>query len=181
MLPPSWPSLQQVLLCPPAKSLLEFTFRYDYYPPDHEPRQDLISALLWALVKAKAEGVRATLGEVTATQTDSGSRSEVKFRVEGVVRDRGQKSCSTIRQTLAYTNIPHILLARRAPFSSKREAASQVQECLAEIGHGGESSDGWETAVLLDKEEKLAELWSGEECLFNVSSPLYHDTVEKEK
>ncbi|KAI4903169.1 hypothetical protein NFI96_020760 [Prochilodus magdalenae] len=33
----------------------------------------------------------------------------------------------------------------------------------------------------VDKEEKLVELWSGGECLFNVSPPLHHDRVEKEK
>ncbi|KAI4890916.1 hypothetical protein NFI96_034377, partial [Prochilodus magdalenae] len=33
----------------------------------------------------------------------------------------------------------------------------------------------------VDKEEKLVELWSGGECLLNVSSPLHHDRVEMEK
>lgn len=33
----------------------------------------------------------------------------------------------------------------------------------------------------VQKEERLVELWSEQECLCDVSSHLYHDRVEKEK
>ncbi|KAI4900480.1 hypothetical protein NFI96_003965 [Prochilodus magdalenae] len=66
---------------------------------------------------------------------------------------------------------------------SNRDAMSQAQECLTETGHGGESGEvrkqrfSW----TVDKEEKLVELWSEPECLFDVSSHFYHDRVEKER
>ncbi|KAI4896650.1 hypothetical protein NFI96_014060 [Prochilodus magdalenae] len=63
------------------------------------------------------------------------------------------------------------------------EAASQVQECLEEIRHGGESREGSETRFTwtVQKKEELVEMWSEQESLSDISSHFYRDRVEKEK
>ncbi|KAI4892307.1 hypothetical protein NFI96_026280 [Prochilodus magdalenae] len=81
---------------------------------------------------------------------------------------------NNIQKRIIRLKVAYAVLTQRALLSSKREATSQIQECLAEIGHGGESSEGWETVVLLDcrKEEKLVKLWSEQEWPFDISSNL---------